>query len=97
MLDTLYDKVCQLLATGRWYSAGTPVSSTIKTDRHEITEILLKVVLNTITLTPIPIINCFITLPHLHVPNHNLQSVVVNNVLTSLYLRFSRGGVCFVE
>ena len=28
-----------------------PVSSTNKTDRHDITEILLKVVLNTITLT----------------------------------------------
>jgi hypothetical protein len=27
---------------------GTPVSSTNKTDRHDITEILLKVVLNTI-------------------------------------------------
>ena len=31
------------------------VSSTCKTDRHDITEILLKVALNTITLTPPPI------------------------------------------
>jgi len=31
---------------------GTAVSSTNKTDRHDITEILLKVALNTITLTP---------------------------------------------
>ena len=30
---------------------GTPVSSTNKTDLHDITEILLKVTLNTITLT----------------------------------------------
>ena len=30
---------------------GTPVSSTNKTDRHEITEILLKVALNTIVIT----------------------------------------------
>ena len=30
---------------------GTPVSSTNKTDRHELTEILLKVVLNTIKQT----------------------------------------------
>jgi hypothetical protein len=30
---------------------GTPVSSTNKTDHHDITEILLKVVLNTIYLT----------------------------------------------
>jgi hypothetical protein len=27
---------------GRWFSPGTPVSSTNKTDRHDITEILLK-------------------------------------------------------
>jgi len=31
--------------------SGTPVSSTNKTDYHDITEILLKVVLNTINLT----------------------------------------------
>jgi hypothetical protein len=30
-----------------FFSPGTPVSSTNKTDRHDITEILLKVVLNT--------------------------------------------------
>jgi hypothetical protein len=35
-------------ATGRWFSLGHPVSSTNKTDRHDITEILLKVALNTI-------------------------------------------------
>jgi hypothetical protein len=48
---TLCDKVCQWLATGRWFSPGTPVSSTNKTDRHDITEILLKVSLNTTTIT----------------------------------------------
>ena len=36
---------------GRWFSLGTPVSSTNKTDRHDITEILLKMALHTITLT----------------------------------------------
>jgi hypothetical protein len=36
--------------TGRWFSPGTPVSSTNKTDCHDITEKLLKVELNTITL-----------------------------------------------
>jgi hypothetical protein len=35
--------VRQLLATGRWFSSGTPVSSTNKTDRHDITEISLEV------------------------------------------------------
>jgi hypothetical protein len=49
VLDTtLCDKVCQWLATGRWFSPGTQVSSTNRTDRHNITEILLKVTLNTI-------------------------------------------------
>jgi hypothetical protein len=28
----LYNKVCQWLATGRWFSPGTPVSSSNKTD-----------------------------------------------------------------
>ena len=46
---TLCDKVCQWLATGRWFSLDTPVSSTNKTDSHDITEIWLKVALNTIT------------------------------------------------
>jgi hypothetical protein len=39
---TLCDKICQWLATGRWFSHGTPASSTNKIDRHDITEILLK-------------------------------------------------------
>jgi hypothetical protein len=53
VLDTtLCDKVCQWLEASRWFYPGTPVSSTNKTDRHYITEILLKVALNTITLTP---------------------------------------------
>ena len=34
-----------------WFSSGSPVSSTNKTDRHDLTEILLKVALNTLTLT----------------------------------------------
>jgi antitoxin component of RelBE/YafQ-DinJ toxin-antitoxin module len=37
--------------TGQWFSLGTPVSSTIKTGRQDITEIGLKVVLNTINQT----------------------------------------------
>jgi hypothetical protein len=35
-----------------WFSPCTPVSSTNKTDRHDITEILLKVALNTINQPP---------------------------------------------
>jgi hypothetical protein len=39
------DKVYHLLAHGRWFSPGTPASSTTKTDRRDIAEILLKVAL----------------------------------------------------
>jgi hypothetical protein len=41
------DKVYQLLAHGRWFSPGTPASSTTKSGHHDIAEILLKVALNT--------------------------------------------------
>ena len=35
-----------MLAHGRWFSPGTPVSSTTKTGCHDIAEILLKVALS---------------------------------------------------
>jgi hypothetical protein len=41
-------------STLNFWICGTPVSSTKKTDLHDITKILLKVALNTITLTPNP-------------------------------------------
>jgi hypothetical protein len=37
------------LAAGRWFSSGTPFSSTNKTDYHDITEKLLNVTLNSKT------------------------------------------------
>jgi hypothetical protein len=45
------DQAYQWLATGLWFSPSTPISSTNKTCRHDVTELLLKVALNTITLT----------------------------------------------
>jgi hypothetical protein len=42
-LSAASDKVYQLLARGRWFSPGTPASSTTKTGRLDIAEILLKV------------------------------------------------------
>jgi hypothetical protein len=65
-------KVCQWLAAGLWFSPGTPVSSTNKTDSHDITVILLKVALNTInpacryecrthSVSSIPNVNHFIS------------------------------------
>jgi hypothetical protein len=41
------DQAYQLLAHGRWFSPGTPASSTTKTGRHDTAEIFLKVALNT--------------------------------------------------
>ena len=40
-------KFVMSLATGQWFSPGTAVSSANKTDCHNITEILLKMALNT--------------------------------------------------
>jgi hypothetical protein len=44
------DKAYQLLVHGRWFSPDTLASSTTKTGRHDIAEILLKVALNTINI-----------------------------------------------
>ena len=41
--------VSDLRQTGLWFSPGILISSTNETDCHDITEILLKVALNTIT------------------------------------------------
>jgi hypothetical protein len=46
-------KVCQWLVACRGFSLGILVSSINKTDRHDMTEILLKVALNTINPNPI--------------------------------------------
>jgi hypothetical protein len=40
------DKVYQLLAHGRWFSAGPPTSPTTKTGCQDIAKILLKVALS---------------------------------------------------
>jgi hypothetical protein len=42
------DKAYHLFSHGRWLSPGSPPSSTTKTDRHDIADLLLKVALNTI-------------------------------------------------
>ena len=51
---TSCDKSCQW-PTGRWFSPGPPISSTNKTDRRDIAEILLKVALNTIKTKTKPV------------------------------------------
>jgi hypothetical protein len=47
---TLSDKVCRWVAASQWFSLGTQVFFTNKTYLLDITEILLKVALSTITL-----------------------------------------------
>ena len=49
-LATANDKIYQLLAHGRWFSLITPASSTTKTGRHDIAEILLQVALDRVPL-----------------------------------------------
>jgi hypothetical protein len=51
MCTPLCEKVVQRLAKGQWFTPGAPISSTNRTDRHDITEILLKVALSTIKQT----------------------------------------------
>ena len=52
------DQVYQLLAHGRWFSQGTPASSTTKAGLHDIAEILLKVA-STTNQNQINVICCF--------------------------------------
>ena len=52
VLDTtLCDKVCQWLATGLWFSPGTPVSSTNKTECNKYNWNIVESGINTTTLT----------------------------------------------
>jgi hypothetical protein len=44
-------KMVVIAASGQWFSQGITVSSINKTGSHDTTEILLKVVLNTINLS----------------------------------------------
>ena len=66
LIKAAYSIVYQLLAHGRWFSPGTPASSTTKTGRHDIAEILLKVVLNTKnqSLTSHPVIYLHLSSNH---------------------------------
>ena len=90
-IQRICDKGCQRLATGRWFFPGTPVSSTNKTDRHDITEILLKVALNTINqpanhhlLLCLPILFYFIY------PDYNLVLMLLCSFFLILF--FVLGG-----
>ena len=85
VLDTaLSDEVCQWLSGGRWSSPSTPVSSTNKTDRHDIPDILMKVALNSITITVTQFIKVlyimqYITMNKMHI-YENKRIFLVNTV-----------------
>jgi hypothetical protein len=58
--------------TCRWFSPGTPVSSTNKTDSHDMTEILLKVALNTTSHTKPTYFNSTCT-------------IILSSIISSIY------------
>ena len=89
---TLCDKVCQWRAADQWFSPGTPVSSTNKTERHDITEILLKIAFNTTTPPPSRHPKKHVT-PYvciLSFENQKLKESVIKQVLFSSWLFFCR-------
>jgi len=93
VLETkLCNKVCQSLAAGRWFSPGTLVSSANKTDCHDIAEILLKVALNTITLTRArqncPIITTSIISHYICVSHNFLPTVYYNAIFVYRFIVF---------
>jgi hypothetical protein len=63
-------KVSQWLITDQYFFPGTPVYSTSKTDRQDITEILLKVALNTTTFTRYGLLSGF-AYPYYNPINHH--------------------------
>ena len=70
--------------TGRWSSLGCLVYSNNKSDRHDTTDILLKVALSTINLTQIPISSswmCNVLIPI----NGNHQSSQIKDYKIDLY------------
>jgi len=82
---TLCYKVCQCLATGRWVSKDTPVSSTNVTAHLDITEILLKVALITNTIAII-----FVK-KSLKIPMGQLESVYRRRTDNTMVKRYQRG------
>jgi hypothetical protein len=71
-----------VLATGRWFSPGAQVSSTNKTDRHDITEILLKVALITKTLILTQTLGCSIKLCTFSDYRNNCSQLVTDEINT---------------
>ena len=81
LLAATSDKVYQLLAHGQWFSPGTTASSTTKTGRHDIAEILLKVTLNTKNQNQIKLTNIYTWRATSHLKSLNTKKTMTcNNV-----------------
>jgi hypothetical protein len=65
------DKDYQLLVHGRWFSPGTQASSTSKTGRLDIAEILLKVAFNTKINQSIMAVSVNLLVEETRVPREN--------------------------
>jgi hypothetical protein len=91
---TLFE-MCQGLATGRWFSPGTPVCSTIKRDSHDITEILLKAVLNTITWQNCISLNQIDTIFHIYVYSILHDKTSLMNSESNITSRIKKGNIDF--
>jgi len=78
----LRDKVCQCLMAGRCFSPCTPVSSTNKTERHNITEILLNVALSNIIITALTSCEPYKPLFSVHT---SVSISVLNSMLHSVF------------
>ena len=72
-------QVYQLLVHGRWFSLGTPTSSTTKTGVHDIAEILLKVALNTINQIKSNQITWFFVLVKLKRIAETVNNITIQN------------------
>jgi hypothetical protein len=96
------DKVYQLLAHVRWSSPGTPASSTTKTGRHDIAEILLKVALkhqkskksNLINILTYKVVIIYQLLdPHLMQHTQNVKNIFLSMCDVKVFLTFASLGM----
>ena len=93
------DKVYQLLAHGRWFSPGTPASSTTKTGCHDIAEKLLKVALNIINQIKITYNQCKVSTLMSNGVFFIHQSYTDLVLLTkyTCYETFTNSFICFIQ
>ena len=100
-LPATSNEVVQLLIHGRWFSLGTPASSTTKTGGHGIAEILLKVALKhqksknlirTTWMSPPSILRKFANVsPFFNSPSHRLRITLLFKIFILKFTIFIQG------